>query len=104
LKSLGQFDDSSDDAGMMINLLKSSGKEFYLSNVRCENRESVKAELLKIKPTHVLNAAGVTGTPNVDWCEFNQEAALRSNILGSMTVSFLDMYCMCVWWWLLLLL
>jgi FlaA1/EpsC-like NDP-sugar epimerase len=73
--------------GMMIKLLKSSGKEFYLSSVRCENRESVKAELLKIKPTHVLNAAGVTGTPNVDWCEFNQEAALRSNILGSMTVS-----------------
>ena len=22
-----------------------------------------------MKPTHVLNAAGVTGRPNVDWCE-----------------------------------
>jgi hypothetical protein len=23
----------------------------------------------QVKPTHVLNAAGVTGRPNVDWCE-----------------------------------
>jgi dTDP-4-dehydrorhamnose reductase len=73
--------------GMLQELLTSSGKEFYLAQSRCENRESVKAELLKIKPTHVLNSAGVTGMPNVDWCEFNQEQALRSNVLGSMTVS-----------------
>ena len=70
----------------MVELLKKAGKEFHLADARCENRESVKAELLKIKPTHVLNAAGITGTPNVDWCEFNQEAALRANVLGSMTV------------------
>lgn len=24
---------------------------------------------LQAKPTHVLNAAGLTGRPNVDWCE-----------------------------------
>ena len=24
---------------------------------------------LQVKPTHVLNAAGLTGRPNVDWCE-----------------------------------
>ena len=23
----------------------------------------------QFKPTHVLNAAGLTGRPNVDWCE-----------------------------------
>lgn len=23
----------------------------------------------QVKPTHVLNAAGLTGRPNVDWCE-----------------------------------
>ena len=25
--------------------------------------------LLQVKPTHILNAAGLTGRPNVDWCE-----------------------------------
>jgi len=73
--------------GMLQVLLKNQGKEFYLADSRCENRESVKRELQKYKPTHVLNSAGVTGMPNVDWCETNQEAALRSNVLGSMTVS-----------------
>lgn len=24
---------------------------------------------MQVKPTHVLNAAGLTGRPNVDWCE-----------------------------------
>lgn len=83
--------------GMLAELLTKSGKEFYLADSRCENRESVKAELLKYKPTHVLNAAGITGMPNVDWCETNQEKALRSNVLGSMTVSDLcqelDIHC-----------
>ena len=23
----------------------------------------------QVKPTHILNAAGITGRPNVDWCE-----------------------------------
>ena len=71
----------------LLELMKAGGKEFYLADSRCENRESVAAELKRIKPTHVLNAAGITGVPNVDWCETNQEQALRSNVLGSMTVS-----------------
>lgn len=72
---------------MLIELLKQGGKELYLSDSRCENRESVAADLKKYKPTHVLNSAGKTGVPNVDWCEGNQEEALRSNVLGAMTVS-----------------
>ncbi len=24
---------------------------------------------VQVKPSHVLNAAGLTGRPNVDWCE-----------------------------------
>ncbi|GMH94853.1 hypothetical protein TrST_g12213, partial [Triparma strigata] len=38
-----------------------------------QNREAVAAELDEIKPTHVLNAAGVTGRPNVDWFGFTEE-------------------------------
>ena len=73
--------------GMLIDLLTQAGEEFYLADSRTENRESVDTEILRYNPTHVLNAAGVTGVPNVDWCEFNQEKALRSNIIGTMNVS-----------------
>ena len=55
--------------GKIIEMLKESGKKFVLSDNRTYNRESVAAELDSVKPTHVINAAGVTGRPNVDWCE-----------------------------------
>lgn len=73
--------------GMLIEMLQAAGKEVVLANSRTQNRESVAAELDEHQPTHVINAAGQTGRPNVDWCETNQQEALRSNVLGSMTVS-----------------
>ncbi|GMI40252.1 hypothetical protein TeGR_g4949, partial [Tetraparma gracilis] len=54
---------------------------------RLENRESVAAELDEVKPTHVLNAAGVTGRPNVDWCEDNKAATVRANVIGTLNLS-----------------
>ena len=54
-------------AGHLEALLKKQGKEVFTTTVRMEDREAVLAELEKVKPTHVLNAAGCTGRPNVDW-------------------------------------
>ena len=31
-------------------------------------------------------AAGLTGSPNVDWCETNREATIRTNVLGVLSV------------------
>ena len=53
--------------GMLIELIKAAGDEVVLGNARLENREAVAAEIDSVKPTRVLNAAGVTGRPNVDW-------------------------------------
>lgn len=58
--------------GMIVELLRQQGKTFHLAESRTYNRESVLAEIEKYKPTHILNAAGVTGRPNVDWCEDNK--------------------------------
>ena len=38
----------------------------------CRNREAMEAEIEQHKPTRGLCAAGLTGRPNVDWCESNQ--------------------------------
>lgn len=35
----------------------------------------------------MLNAAGSTGRPNVDWCEDNKEATIRSNAIGTMNLT-----------------
>lgn len=73
--------------GMLQELLTQQGKTFYLAESRTYDRESVIAEIEKYKPTHILNAAGVTGRPNVDWCEDHKLETIRSNVLGTLTVS-----------------
>ncbi len=41
----------------------------------------------QVKPTHVLNAAGLTGRPNVDWCETHKTETIRSNVIGCLTLA-----------------
>mmetsp|Transcript_34626 Transcript_34626/g.107064 ORF Transcript_34626/g.107064 Transcript_34626/m.107064 type:complete len:305 (+) Transcript_34626:93-1007(+) len=73
--------------GMLIELIKASGDEVVLGDARLENREAVAAEIDKHAPTRVLNAAGVTGRPNVDWCEFNKQTVIRTNIIGCLNLA-----------------
>jgi dTDP-4-dehydrorhamnose reductase len=44
------------------------------------------SELDEVKPTFVINAAGITGRPNVDWCEDHKEEVLRTNVIGTMSL------------------
>ena len=74
-------------AGHLKALLEKQGKEVFTTTVRMQDREGVIAELEKVKPTHVLNAAGCTGRPNVDWCEDNKEATMRSNVIGTLNLA-----------------
>lgn len=45
----------------------------------------MERDLDAAKPTHVINAAGVTGRPNVDWCESHKvrAAGRRRRVLTS---------------------
>jgi 3,5-epimerase/4-reductase len=74
-------------AGHLVELLKSQGKEVYSTTVRMQDREAVIAEIEKIKPTHILNAAGSTGRPNVDWCEDHKEETIRNNVIGTLNLA-----------------
>ncbi len=42
----------------------------------------VQAILDAEKPDVVINAAGKTGRPNVDWCEDHKDETLKSNVIG----------------------
>ena len=74
-------------AGLLVVMLQNQGRIAYTTTVRMEDREGVLAELSRIRPTHVLNCAGVTGRPNVDWCEDNKEATIRSNVIGTLNLA-----------------
>mmetsp|Transcript_21199 Transcript_21199/g.32985 ORF Transcript_21199/g.32985 Transcript_21199/m.32985 type:complete len:301 (-) Transcript_21199:99-1001(-) len=72
----------------VIALLEQGGEEYVLTKCRLQNRESIEKELDEVKPTKVLNIAGVTGRPNVDWCETNKEDTILVNVVG--TISLVD--------------
>jgi 3,5-epimerase/4-reductase len=46
------------------------------------DRNSVSALLDAENPDVVINAAGKTGRPNVDWCEDHKEETLHANVTG----------------------
>jgi 3,5-epimerase/4-reductase len=46
-------------------------------------------EIDETKPKFVLNCAGLTGRPNVDWCEDHKDEVVRVNVIG--TLSLLDL-------------
>lgn len=58
----------------------------HATNVRMEERELVRTLLDELKPNRVFIAAGVTGRPNVDWCESNRPATVRANVIGTLNV------------------
>ncbi|RCI07987.1 hypothetical protein L249_7833 [Ophiocordyceps polyrhachis-furcata BCC 54312] len=74
-------------AGQLRVLLEAQAKDVFTTTVRMEDREAVMQELARVTPTHVINAAGCTGRPNVDWCEDNKEATVRSNAIGILNLA-----------------
>jgi 3,5-epimerase/4-reductase len=49
--------------------------------------EAVREALETFKPDAVLNTAGKTGKPNVDWCEANKLPTMRSNVIGALVLA-----------------
>lgn len=53
--------------------------EAVLSDLRVSDIAGVLAEIDRVKPDVVLNAAGTTGKPNVDWCDAHPRETVFGN-------------------------
>lgn len=73
--------------GLLGKLCTAQGIQFEYGSGRLENRSSLESDIAEIKPTHVFNAAGVTGRPNVDWCETHKVETIRANVVGTLTLA-----------------
>ncbi|MCR4279007.1 MAG: sugar nucleotide-binding protein [bacterium] len=58
-----------------------------LSSVDIVDRDAVLTEIERVKPDAVLNTAGKTGRPNVDWCEDHPHETFRSNTIGALVLA-----------------
>ncbi|GMJ04812.1 UDP-4-KETO-6-DEOXY-D-GLUCOSE-3,5-EPIMERASE-4-REDUCTASE 1 [Hibiscus trionum] len=73
--------------GLLGKLCEAKGIDFQYGSGRLENRISLESDIASVNPTHVFNAAGVTGRPNVDWCESHKVETIRTNVVGTLTLA-----------------
>ena len=74
--------------GIIVEMLRKDGHEVYEGQARLEEREKVLKEIDDSHCERIINCAGKTGRPNVDWCEDHKEETIRSNVIG--TIGLLD--------------
>lgn len=73
--------------GLLGKICDKQGIAFEYGRGRLEERSQLLADIQSVKPTHVFNAAGVTGRPNVDWCETHKTETIRTNVVGTLTLA-----------------
>jgi len=71
----------------LVTLLQAEGHTALCATARLENRTDILQEIDHVKPDCIINAAGITGRPNIDWCEDHKIETLRANIIGALTVA-----------------
>jgi len=73
--------------GKIFSLLQEQNHTVIAATSRLENRQDIEAEINKIQPDFVINCAGVTGRPNVDWCEDHKQETIRANVIGTLNLA-----------------
>ncbi|XP_052177316.1 trifunctional UDP-glucose 4,6-dehydratase/UDP-4-keto-6-deoxy-D-glucose 3,5-epimerase/UDP-4-keto-L-rhamnose-reductase RHM1-like [Diospyros lotus] len=73
--------------GLIGKLCEKQGIPYEYGKGRLQERSQLLADIQSVKPTHVLNAAGVTGRPNVDWCESHKPETISTNVVGTLTLA-----------------
>ncbi|KAH9538842.1 hypothetical protein CY35_15G027800 [Sphagnum magellanicum] len=73
--------------GLLGKICQKQGILYEYGSGRLENRVQLEADIESTKPSHVFNAAGVTGRPNVDWCESHKIETIRANVVGTLTLA-----------------
>jgi dTDP-4-dehydrorhamnose reductase len=62
-------------------------KDSEISDVDITDSKAVRIELRKKEPDVVINTAGRTGRPNIDWCEEHKKETATSNIVGPLILA-----------------
>ncbi|KAK3434455.1 hypothetical protein EUGRSUZ_D01934 [Eucalyptus grandis] len=65
--------------GLLGRLCESQSIGYAYGSGRLQDRASLEADVAAVEPTHVFNAAGVTGRPNVE--------TIRTNVAGTLTLA-----------------
>jgi dTDP-4-dehydrorhamnose 3,5-epimerase-like enzyme/dTDP-4-dehydrorhamnose reductase len=71
----------------IVDFLKKDGKHFITTNVRLHEIDKIMELFFLYKPKYVINCAGITGIPNILWCDDNKTETIENNITYQLTMA-----------------
>jgi 3,5-epimerase/4-reductase len=74
-------------AGYLGHVMAGALPNAVLAKVDIVDKDAVRNAMRAHGATVVVNCAGKTGRPNVDWCETNQAATYRGNVEGPLALA-----------------
>lgn len=63
------------------------GYDVHDPRIEVRNLDELRKVANEIKPTIIINATGITGKPNVDWCEDQPGETFGVNVAGSINIA-----------------
>jgi dTDP-4-dehydrorhamnose reductase len=72
--------------GWLANKLKDYLGDAIVSDVDILDLPAVRKELEEKNPEVVINAAGITGRPNIDWCEDHKAETIAGNVTAPLNL------------------
>jgi dTDP-4-dehydrorhamnose 3,5-epimerase-like enzyme/dTDP-4-dehydrorhamnose reductase len=70
----------------IIKHLESQNKNYIQCNLRLNEIDKIEKFIKQHKPKYVINCAGITGTPNIFWCDDNKTETIETNIIYQLTL------------------
>ena len=73
----------------IIKYLELENKNFIKSNIRLQQIDEINKLLDLVKPKYIINCAGITGTPNIFWCDNHKIETIENNITYQLTLAMI---------------
>ena len=73
----------------IIKLLKSQNKNYISVDIRLNEYDKIKDLFYTFNPKFVINCAGITGNPNIFWCDNHRIETIENNITYQLTMAAL---------------
>uniref|UniRef100_A0A6C0KQN5 RmlD-like substrate binding domain-containing protein n=1 Tax=viral metagenome TaxID=1070528 RepID=A0A6C0KQN5_9ZZZZ len=73
----------------IIKILSSQNKNYVSSNLRLNEIDKIKTLIQLYKPKYIINCAGISGKPNIFWCDDNKIETIESNLTYQLTLAAL---------------
>ena len=71
----------------MVNILKKYNKNFISSDIRLNELDKIKQLIEVYSPKYIINCAGISGNPNIFWCDTNRIETIENNITYQLTLA-----------------